>query len=210
MVGRREPFKGLEWTGGPPGGGNIPMGEISGFLLSITSIGGKNNMAKRGSGSQAVDFVTKGTYQRLLVEPAVVQHVSGTEGEITAIAGVILTPAEGDAMFSWIRYKSFIYSTDAVGDKLLFEYALIKCGTGDALQDLNDSVKMEDLHKQSRVFARDTIFVRSGDAKTIKFELFNVALDNGEELRLVIRPWITTTGASVFHRGVLEWRQVGV
>lgn len=137
-------------------------------------------------------------------------QVGGTEAEVLAVATDIAGSATADTMYSWIRAKIYLLNTAV--EPLVYEWALIKCQSTDALQDLSDEAVMEKLQKESRIFAREFHATGKNESglKPISFELYNVKLDLGEELRLVVLPHRSTAGATAEYYGVLEWRQVGV
>lgn len=169
-------------------------------------------MVITGSGSRsAIEHVTKGTYQRDTVALEGQNWAQGTEFEIPDLAAVILADtADKDELFSWIRGQVFVYDNVAGWS---YEWAIIKCDVGDGLQDLNDNSATEILHKEGRLFARGLAMTPGntyGVARPIKFELFNVNLRYGEELRLVIRPLKATSAGGGYVYGIIEWRQVGV
>lgn len=157
----------------------------------------------------SVQFVTSGTYQRALVYQDNMTWVANTEDEVDGVAAAIAGDVTKDTMYSWIRAK--IYVNNNVAEHMGFEWALIKCASGDALQDLNSAADMEKLMKESRIFARDVQYysLSRGSVKPIRFELFNVKLNLGDELRLVVRPLCASAGASMYYIGLIEWRQVG-
>jgi hypothetical protein len=160
--------------------------------------------------SPAVDFVTGGTYQRNVVNETGITFTAGTEIEGTSLASVIVADvADQDSLFSWVRGKLYIYHNSL---PIIFEWMIIKCLGTDALQDLNDNAVVEKLHKESRIMARDVSYGGTPTyvpPKNIKFEFYNVKLDTGEELRLVIRPILGGAGATGVICGLLEWREVG-
>lgn len=160
-------------------------------------------------GSQAIAHVTSGTYHRTLIDTAPAQWVADTEVEETHVSTEIVADDGRDALFSWIRVQFYLYDTES---RTFGEWMLIRCDAGEALQDLNDDTVVENLHKQGRILRRDLFMSCDPDGGSIKrhkFELYNVKLDDDEELRLVIRPWVSAAAATCFVRGIIEWREVG-
>lgn len=164
----------------------------------------------KDASSTAVKFVTRGTYQREIVNNGALTFADGTEYEIPAIAqNVLAGTANQDELYSWIRGIVYVYDTTGT---MMYEWMLLKLGTADADPDLNDSPTVELLHKEKKIFGRGITMVCDPDAgapvKPIKFELYQVHLPYGKELRLLIRP-ITVTGAATgYCKGLLEWRKV--
>lgn len=187
---------------------------VVGPILTDVDGGERNSMVLKGKVapgvSQAVAHVTSGTYHRDLIEAgAGVQWVTGTEVEVTQVAEHIVADDGRDALFSWIRMQFWLYDT---AQRTMGEWAVIRCDKDEALQDLNDDVVVENLHKQGRILRRDMFMSCDPDGGSIKrhkVELFNVKLDDDEELRLVIRPWVSAAGATCYATGILEWREVG-
>lgn len=167
-------------------------------------------MARRSAGSQgsAVAHVTAGTYNRVTIAADTLDWTSGAEWELTDLATNVAASGK-DELYSWIRAKIYVCAT---GERCVYEYAVIKCASTDALQNLDDSPTVELLHKQHKVLARDIMMVPApvnSSVKPVKFEFFNVQLNDGEELRLVIRPIATNTVDLGTYYGLLEWRKVG-
>lgn len=167
-------------------------------------------MVTTSSRDPAVAYVTRGTYNREIVDLSTITYTPGTEYEVEPIAdNIVAATADKDELYSWVRFMAFIHDT---ASHLVFEWMLIKCPSADATQDLNDSDVVEKLHKDKRLFARGLLLSpdpdQGGPVKPVKFEVFNVYLPYGEELRLVIRPIQSSGGATGRVHGVLEWRQV--
>jgi hypothetical protein len=153
--------------------------------------------------------MTAGTYQRELSSQTAITWTGGTETEVTALANsIVANVADQDEMWSWIRFQFYVGHSSAF---MYYEYMVIKCLATDATQDLNSSSVVESLHKQSRIFARGLMYSCSsaGASKPIKLELYNVKLEYGEELRLLIRPLHDVVGATGMVYGLLEFRRVG-
>lgn len=164
-------------------------------------------MSAARTGRVGIEFVTKGTYQRSLISDVNRQIAATVEYEVADVATAIAGSATADTLYSWVRGRGwFLNSVAAEG--ICLEWMIIKCASGDALQDLNDSAIVEDLHREGRVFARDMCAFVSG-SRQFEFEFYNVKLDLGDELRMVVRPITGTAGATFHTVGVLEWRQVG-
>ena len=159
--------------------------------------------------SSAVRHVTSGTYHRDIIIQRSLTFTAGTEWEVPELATNIVADDGRDALFSWVRCVFWVYDE---GTRHLYEWFVIRCDKDEALQDMNTDSVVENLHKQGRILRRDIVQVfdpEAGNIKKNKFELYNVKLDDDEELRLVVRP-ITTGGASAGAAdGVLEWREVG-
>lgn len=159
---------------------------------------------------EAVRVVTSGTYQRELVDTSFAWQ-AGTEVEETVMSTYI-TATTKDELFSWIRYNVAVFGQGAAG--VLFEYAVFRCKSADATQDMNDSDAMEYLQKEGRILTRG--IVSQGDwaaglsSKLLKMEFFNVKIPDDEELRFLIRP-IFPAGPYANSRiiGLLEYRKVG-
>lgn len=158
---------------------------------------------------QAVQFVTSGTYQRDIVYQDSIQWAAGTEDEVDQVATSIAGSGTEDTMYSWIRGK--IYINNNSGEHMCYEWALIKCQSADAMQDLNDAAAMEKLMRESRIFGRDiwACGATRTSLKPVKFELYQVKLQVGEELRLVVRPVVGSAAGSVGYMGLIEYRKVG-
>lgn len=165
-------------------------------------------MARKGSPS-SVAFVTKGTYQREPIDiGAATSWIAGTEVEIPIAAYIKATAAAGDQLFSWIRVTMYAWELDA---KMLFEWAIVKQEQGLAMPNLDSSDDMEKLHKEGRLFARGLLYVPHPTHKVppVKVELYNVIIDDGDELVMVYKPWITGAANAARVMGMLEYRQVG-
>ena len=168
-------------------------------------------VAKKGNvvSSPAVKHLTSGTYHRELINTTGMQFVAGTEREIVEVAANIVADDGRDALFSWVRCQLWVIDT---AGRCFGELAVIRCDAGEALQDLNDDTVVENLHKQGRILWRalfQSCDPDGGGVKLHKFELYNVKLDDDEELRLVFRPMNDAAGATCEYRGILEWREVG-
>lgn len=155
--------------------------------------------------------MTKGTYQREIIALSALDWVAGAEYEVTAVASnIIASTAQKDELYSWVRGTLFVYD---VTSGITYEWMLIKSVSSDATQDLNDSDVVEKLHKERRIFARGLVLVPDPDAggpvKPISFQVYNVALPYGEELRLLLRPIRASGTANGRIDGLIEWRQVG-
>lgn len=162
-----------------------------------------------GTSSQAISHVTSGTYHRDIISLADQTWATGSEFEVTTVASHIVADDSRDALFSWIRAKMYIFS---IAERQFYEYAVIRCDKDEALQDLDDDTVMENLHKQGRILRRDLIMCcdpDGGSVPAVKFELYNVKLDDDEELRMVVRPIVASSAASGNVFGLLEWREVG-
>lgn len=160
----------------------------------------------------AVEYVTAGTYQRLTLESTGVALVKGTELELdTNISDNIRGDGVSDALFSWIRYLGYFGTLSTYSTAI--EWMLLKCLQSDGTQDLSDPAVVERLQKESRLFARGMIVNGSAEAgngyRKLAFEVYNVKLQLGEELRLVGRPLLAVGASNFVGYGVLEWRQVG-
>lgn len=166
-------------------------------------------MPRAGKGS-AVGFVTKGTYNREACDEGAFTLTAGTEKEVANVAVYIhATAAGGDQLYSWIRGCFFVWADTG----MLYEWALVKGLIGAAVPNLNDSDTVEKLHKDGKLFARGidmSPIKETGRLKPIKFELYNVILQDGEELMMIVNPWCTSGANNARIMGLLEWRQVGV
>lgn len=157
-----------------------------------------------------MSFVTSGTYQRTVSTSVAQDWVADTEVEVPEVATNIKSSATSDALFSWVRYLGYVWRSD--GD-YAYEWMLIRCGTGEATQDLSDASVVEALQKEGRLFARgffaNASTASGGRPTKIAFEVYNVNLPIDNELRLVVRPLVGATDTIQYY-SVLEWRQVGV
>lgn len=152
--------------------------------------------------------VVSGTYHRELITATGVTDAAGTERELTTLANIVKADSK-DELFSWIRYVVYRWSS---ADPICYEWAVIRCQQSDATQDLNADATVEGLQRMGRILKRGIIWdlpVAGSGPRPIKFELFNVKLDVGEELRILLCPWVSTAGATVSEKGLLEYRQVG-
>lgn len=157
-----------------------------------------------------MSFVTRGTYQREVFSQLALTFAGATEDEVDAVATNIVASADKDELFSWVRCQFKVHS---VAEAFHYEWMLIRCLSADAMQDLDDSDTMEYLQKEGRVLKRGLVSVALPNyaaARWQKFEVYNVALNDGEELRLLIRPLVGSTADAGRIYGLLEWRQVGV
>lgn len=158
----------------------------------------------------SLKYVTQGTYQRDIVLTESQTWTIGTEFEVTDLSDVIIaSTVSKDELFSWVRGQIFCYKT---GDGFLFEWMLIRQKTADSLPDLNDNAAVELLQKEKRIFARGLVHQPAPEyskLSAVKFEVFNVGLRYGEELRFVVRP-LTAASGTGFLKGLIEWRQVGI
>lgn len=154
---------------------------------------------------QALEHVTSGTYQRELESLQAQSWTADTEVELPELATDIVASGQ-DEMFSWIRGHYMLWDTASA---LALEYAVIRCKSTDALQDLNDGSTMEALQKEGRIFKTGLLAVQIYTRIIeIKFEFKQVKLPDGEELRLVIRPLRTTSNSTEIVAKV-EWRKIG-
>lgn len=172
----------------------------------------KRYVSTSGVSEIAVRHATEGTYQRAVLHMTGLNFVEGTEYEVSTVADVIVASTENeDELFTWVRGMYFVYSTSA---HMSFEWALIKIDSADADPDLNSGTIFERLHKEKRVFARGMILNPDpdvgGPVKPFKFEVHQVKLLYGEELRLLLRPIGVSGAADGQVVGLLEWRQQGV
>lgn len=167
--------------------------------------------SRSSAGGVAVAYVTAGTYQRDLIQAEAQAFTQGTEFEISDVSdAIVAATANKDELFSWVRGKVFKFITDGYD---CYEWMVLRQNSADALPDLNDNAAVEILQKEKRIYTRGFELVpdpdSGGPVKPIKFELFNVKLRYGEEIRLVIRPLVTTAATGRYY-GLIEWRQVGV
>lgn len=169
---------------------------------------------KRGPqvSTAAMKHVTSGTFNIAYLTSTGEQYIIATSNEVAAPA-LYLKADDKDEMYSWIRLNAFIFDS---ADDLIFEYALIRCLQDDALQALDDADTLEYLMKEKRILKRGIHAAPCYGATTgsvpkkLAFELYQVKLRTGEELRLIIRPiYPAITGNSVHELGTLEWRKVG-
>lgn len=154
----------------------------------------------------ALEHVTRGTYQRALVEETGQTWAVGTEFEAEDISDVLVASGK-DEMFSWIRYQLWLYQTDG---PCKYEWMLVRQASADPLPDMNDSSVMEYLFKEKKIFSRG-LMAQTEDTyglRALKAELFNVKLYDGEEIRLVVRPISSVTATGV-QRGIVEYRKIG-
>lgn len=160
----------------------------------------------------AIRHATEGTYQRAILHETVINFAEGTEYEITHLAAnLVADTADKDELFTWVRGMYFVYSTSA---HMSFEWILMRIDAADADPDFNSASTFERLHKEKRIFARGIILNPDpdvgGPVKPFKFEVHQVKLLYGEELRLLLRPIGVSGAADGQVVGLLEWRQQGV
>lgn len=156
-----------------------------------------------------VQFLTSGTYKREEDDNTGVSYTAGTEVEISVVANNLFASLTEDVMFSWARCEAYLFDTTKYQ---LYEWALIRCAQADALQDLNDEDAVAALHREGRLLKRGMIYQNAapyGRCKPIKFEVYNVKLLPAEELRLVVRPLVSSGAGTIEEHIVLEWRKVG-
>lgn len=157
--------------------------------------------------NQAIEQVTNASYQRALMNdtPAL---TGGVEAELAVLAGNITADDSKDTLFPWIREK--IYVSCASQPTLLFWY-VIKCLGTDAVQQVLDDAVLEQLQRDSKIFARGAVkipyFAVTGGYASFDYEFHNVKLKDGEELRVVIHAVDSVTIGAF---GDLEWRETGV
>ena len=167
-------------------------------------------MPSKARTSSAVEYVTSGTYQRQDWLATAQTQTVGTEYEIAYVSGVIVAEtANKNELFSWVRGQVFLYETAQYS---AFEWFLVRMDTADAIPNLDDEPTAEKLQREKRIMSRGLIcqgHPTYGGLRPIKFEVFNVKLVYGEELRLIIRPLVASGAAQSTHFGLLEWRQVG-
>lgn len=188
--------------------------EIANLYISYddTLGGGDQIPAKLGTASsQAIDWVTQGTYNRAILYQAALSQTAGTEFEVTDVATNIIADNSRDALFSWVRIQLMVIYTGA--DFIIDEAALIRCDKDDATQNLNDSDVMEQLQKEGRILWRGLFacgdITSGGRYAMLKIEKYKVVLQNDEELRLLIRPYGSAADSGTYLAGLLEWREVG-
>lgn len=157
----------------------------------------------------SVSYVTQGTYQRELIASTSQAWTAGTEFEVSTVSdNIVADTADRDEMFSWVRGMLMFYITAASN---IYEWMVLRMDSGDALPDLNSSSVVEALQKDKRILSRGFEYVTHPTynvPKKVKFELYNIKLRYGEEIRFVVRPLVTTADAGNIY-GMLEWRQVG-
>lgn len=168
-------------------------------------------MTKTRTSRTQVEFLAKGTYQRMEFETTLNDFVAGTEQVVTAMSDNIAAPETTEAMYSWIRFTTFVVDQ---GDWSVFEYAVVRCDADDAMQNLNDETAVEELHREGRILSRDLVMQPAplyGRMRELELEFYNVKLLPDEQLRFIVRPLRTSAGSAGQARayGVLEWRQVG-
>lgn len=163
-----------------------------------------------GIDTTTVRVLTSGTYRRSEISQLSLSFSSGTELEVTQVATDLVADDSKDTVFTWLRIHFMLFDSAEV---MPFEYALIRCDTGDALQDMNSDSTMEELQQEGRILARGIKFVgdvnAGGPCPLIKIEKYKVVVPDGEELRLVVKPMSAGTASGGVIRGVLEWREAG-
>lgn len=155
--------------------------------------------------SVALEHVTRGTYQREILDASTQTWAVGTEYEVSDVSDALVASTQ-DEMFSWIRLQAWIYSA-SIG--LRYEWMLYRCLSSDGLIDMDDEEDMEYLFKQKKIFVRG-LLAQPNPAyglKMIKAELYNVKLSAGEEIRLAVRPMTAATDGA--WKGTLEYRKIG-
>lgn len=151
----------------------------------------------------------RGTYQRELISYTSLTQVVGTEYELAMVATKLLASG-ADERIKWARFHVLCFD---IGQFVTGEWMLYKCLSTDADIDMNTAATIELLQKRGNLLKRG-YYVSSkadyGKLQGIKFEIYNVDLNDGEELRLLIRP-IQISGANTFNiQGELEYRIAGV
>lgn len=148
----------------------------------------------------------RGTYQYVEISVVPQDLTVGTDYEIGAVATALIAAGQDERVL-WARAKIFTCDN---GQQMLGKWALIKCLATDALQDLNSATDLELLLKRKHILARGWVqspHVSYGRMSHIDFEVFNVDLNDGEELRLVYCP-VVAGSAQPFY-GDLEYRIAG-
>lgn len=162
-----------------------------------------------GVTSTSLQQAVAGTYQTEQVALTNIDFTVGTEYEVAVIATSILANTDSkDEVFSWIKLGAVAGDTASAW---AYEWFLLRCNITDATQDTDDEAVMEALQKDKKVLKRG--FLSGGNAsytgwRKLEFELFQVRLRYGEEIRLLINP-LYTGGATNCLYGRLEWRQQG-
>lgn len=158
--------------------------------------------------SVRTDFVTQGTYNVYRATDSGLSFTAGTEYASSRLSNQVAASGK-DEMYSWIRGMFRIIHSDA--SVCSGEWFVLKQKTTDALPDMDTSAEVEVLQKEKRIFAHGMF--SNGSAtyyppKWIKFQLYNVKLNDGEELRFVFKPFTTTVGHGQI-MSIMEWRAVG-
>lgn len=149
----------------------------------------------------------RGTYQRELIYTGPTDWTVGTEVEQATVAQYLVASGQ-DEKILWARFHCFLFDTTVA---TITEWMLIKCSATDAIQDLNDSAVIELLLKRGKILKRGWHRDSSeayGNSRAIKWEVYNVNLNDGEELRMLFRP-VTNAGANQMVIGELEYRIAG-
>lgn len=163
-------------------------------------------MPGHSTSSVRTDFVTQGTYNVFRATDSGIAWTDGTEYESTRVSNQVLASGK-DELYSWVRGQFLLYS---VGSPWRYEWFVVRMNSADALPDFDTSSEVEVLQKEKRIYARGMIMAplrTYSSIRTVKFELYNVKLRDGEELRLIIKPYGTVADGVV--QSVMEWRKVG-
>jgi hypothetical protein len=157
-------------------------------------------------GQAGLDYVLSGSYQTEEQAWATRDLTENVEQEIALLSDNIAAPTD-DVLLSWIRFR---WTCQTLDEPVAYEWYLLKCKSTDALQDLSDELVIEAMQRDKAILKRGTYILGYATVgyKMTTIQLYNVKLERGYELRLVIRPIISTGHCKSWAR--LEWRQVGV
>lgn len=150
----------------------------------------------------------RGTYQRELIADAPADWAVGTEVEQTTVATKLVASGQDERVL-WARFSVYVYDASV---PTITEWMLLKCLATDAIQDMNDSSAIELLLKRGKILKRGYHHANAnlayGSASKVKWEIFNVDLNDGEELRMLFRP-VLNAGTATSVVGELEYRLAG-
>lgn len=151
----------------------------------------------------ALRSVVEGPYERLITFSQSVDIVAGTELEGANLPSRIAADVKNE-VFSWVRLQ---FSMSHATNPVWYEWMLIRCDGSESMQDLSDPTVVEFLQMQKRILQRGLVLQYGGNVKLVKCELYNLEIPVNEELRFVIRPFLTCQDVDLL--SLLEYRQVG-
>lgn len=166
-------------------------------------------MVQKVSNVQSVrlEHLTQGTYQIVRSTDSGLSHAVATEYENDDLSTVVVASG-ADKLYSWVKGQHLVWNT---GGHSGYEWFVIRQNAGTAAPDMDNSDTVEVLHKEKRIYARGLIHQPNPvyqRLKPITYEFYNVRLRDGEELQLIIKPFVAVT-STVSQYNTVEYRIVG-
>lgn len=163
--------------------------------------------------NEALKVISQGTITQTWTTNTAQDFTAGTEKLLGGVSTVLLASAN-DEVINWMKLMFVVFPDNQVANFALYQWWLIKQKTTDALPNFDSAnFEYDRLIRNGQVLGRSKDIVAVGnDAYTnhrcITVEKYNIRLQKGEELRLVIRP-LNTIADGVYEFTALEYRLAG-